>query len=182
MPACLLRTMKSLPGDRVDYEVRASSTVTSQVPLQPKAAGQVSAMYQLRTLPLRDGFTTTIRVVSNGKNYRVRTRVDGREMMTTDIGATGTWRLSVALDDEKGPAGDNAESHVVAVERWPQIAGPGKRGPAGRKFHVDSRERPTRSLSLLRWPKRRRPAREASRTALARHGGVPTIWNSGGYA
>jgi hypothetical protein len=96
------RVMRFKGGNTADYEVQASSTVKSEFKTQPGTLDPISALYVVRTLPLKEGHRTTVPFASNGKNYRLNLAVGRRETVKTGLGQVTAWRVTPTVQDENG--------------------------------------------------------------------------------
>lgn len=57
----------------------------------------LSALYVMRTLPLKPGARMTMTVVNNGVDYQVVARIDRKEMVTTALGESAAWKIAVTM-------------------------------------------------------------------------------------
>jgi len=98
------RLMRFRPGDVADYEVqlRSNPPTRSEFKTQPSSLDPLSALYVLRTMPLRPGQTTNVPFANNGKNYRLRVTVAGREQVSTGLGQLPALKVTPLIQDEKG--------------------------------------------------------------------------------
>ncbi|MBI4265896.1 MAG: DUF3108 domain-containing protein [Acidobacteria bacterium] len=98
-----LRTMRFLPGDMVELEVKTAAVARSSVKVQPQSYDALSAVYALRATPLRQGQTVALPLVNNGRMYRLRAYVAARERLDTAIGRQlPALRLALSLADDQG--------------------------------------------------------------------------------
>ena len=96
------RVMTFRPNNVADYEVQMTSTVKSQFKTQPSTLDPLSVLYVLRTVPLKEGQTSTMPFANNGKNYRLRLVVGRRESIKTALGQVQAWKLTPTVQDENG--------------------------------------------------------------------------------
>ena len=98
--------MKSLRFDhtaeRGVYEVKTSTVVTTNLTLPPQAQDPLSAIYVLRSRPLKLGATFTMPVINNGENYRMDAKVVAKENVATPIGQLAAWKIVPTIFDEHG--------------------------------------------------------------------------------
>jgi hypothetical protein len=76
----------------------ALSPDADATPLATGARDAVSALFYLRTLPLRPGSEVIIPVNDAGRNVTVRVRGEGTETVTTSHGSVEALRLAVAIE------------------------------------------------------------------------------------
>ncbi len=76
----------------------AISPGADATPLAPGARDAVTALFYVRTLPLRVGDELVIPVNDAGRNLTVRAIADGTEMVTTPLGAVEALRLRVMIE------------------------------------------------------------------------------------
>ena len=98
------RLMRFRPGDVADYEVqvRTNPVNKSEFKTQPSSLDPLSALYVMRTLPLKPGQTTTVPFANNGKNYRLRLSVAGREQVRTGLGQLPALKITPQILEEDG--------------------------------------------------------------------------------
>lgn len=84
------------------YEVRASTTTMRTLRLPPETLDALSAIYVMRTLPLKVGNTMDFPVTDSGELMRLHVSVAGREALSTSGGTTDTWKIEPALLDAAG--------------------------------------------------------------------------------
>ena len=98
------RLIRFRPGGVADYEVQVRSNPVnkSEFKTQASSLDPLSALYVLRTFPLKPGQVQTVPFASNGRNYRLRVAVIGREQVRTGIGQLPAWKLTPQIQDEKG--------------------------------------------------------------------------------
>jgi len=89
------------------YEVTTSTVVRHDLSLPTPAQDALSALYVLRTLPMRPGSDTTLAVVNEGEVYQVKVKIVGRETISTPLGTLAAWKLVPRIFDSRGrQAGD----------------------------------------------------------------------------
>ena len=98
------RLMRFRPGNVADYEVqlRSNPVNKSEFKTQPSTLDPLSALYVMRTMPLKIGQATTVPFASNGKNYRIRMTVRGREQVRTGLGTLPALKITPLIQDENG--------------------------------------------------------------------------------
>ena len=98
--------MKTLRFDhaakRGVYKVKTSTLVTTNLTVPPQAQDPLSAIYVLRSRPLKLGATFTMPVINNGENYRMDAKVVAKETVATPVGQLAAWKLVPAVFDEHG--------------------------------------------------------------------------------
>ena len=103
--------MKALRFDQTArrgvYEVKTSTVVTRTLKLPAMAQDPLSAIYVLRSSPLKLGATFAMPVVNNGDIYRMDAKVVGKETVVTPVGQLAAWKIVPTIFDEHGkPTGD----------------------------------------------------------------------------
>jgi hypothetical protein len=91
---------------RVFFEASGDGSQRVDLPMPADAHDPLSALFAIRTLPMRAKATTVLTVASNEKLYRVRVTVHGRETITTPLGARAAWRLSPAIEQTDVEGGE----------------------------------------------------------------------------
>lgn len=89
-------------GGTAEYEVAARQTVRKLVRLDGNTQDALSVIYVLRTLPLADGYSTTLNLLDAGEKYRVRVAVTGREPVDSVLGRVNAWRVEPTVTDAAG--------------------------------------------------------------------------------
>ena len=84
------------------YEVKTSTLATTNLTVPPQAQDPLSAIYVLRSRPLKLGATFTMPVINNGENYRMDAKVVAKETVATPVGQLAAWKLVPAVFDEHG--------------------------------------------------------------------------------
>ncbi|MBI4478020.1 MAG: DUF3108 domain-containing protein [Acidobacteria bacterium] len=91
---------------RAQYEVQTATNVKQDLTLPPYSQDALSAVYVLRSIPLRAGGRMTMPVSDSGKTYRVQISVGAPEPVQTGIGSLRGWRITpVILDPDGKPEG-----------------------------------------------------------------------------
>jgi hypothetical protein len=103
--------MKALRFDQVArrgvYEVTTRTVVTRTLTLPAMAQDPLSAIYVLRSSPLKLGATFTMPVVNNGDIYRMDAKVVAKETVVTPVGQLAAWKIVPTIFDEHGkPTGE----------------------------------------------------------------------------
>jgi hypothetical protein len=95
------------PAGRGAFEVTTSTTVKTDVILPRQAQDPLSAIYVLRSRPLKIGAIFTMPVVDNGKVYRMEARVVARELVAAPVGPLNAWKIVPTISDGHGrPTGE----------------------------------------------------------------------------
>jgi hypothetical protein len=84
------------------YEVTTATVVRRDLSLPTSAHDPLSALYVLRTLPMRPRSETTIAVVNDGEIYQVKVTITGRETLATPLGTLAAWKLAPRVFDRHG--------------------------------------------------------------------------------
>jgi hypothetical protein len=91
-----------------DYEMTTNTVVKRTLKLRGDTQDPLSALYVMRSFPLRRGFQTTMDVANADQLLRVRISVQGRESVVTPAGTFDAWRVSPLVtegaDSMKGRA------------------------------------------------------------------------------
>jgi hypothetical protein len=80
-------------------EVTTATVVTKDFPIPPQAQDALSAIFVIRTLPLRQGLKVTMPVVNADDVYRVQLAVAARERVTTPLGELNAWKVTPTVLD-----------------------------------------------------------------------------------
>jgi Protein of unknown function (DUF3108) len=92
---------------RATYEMTTATVYKRELHLTSPAHDPLSALYILRTLPMRPGESTSLAVVNEGVLSNVKVTVAGRETLETPLGRQAAWKLIPRVLDSQGrPAGD----------------------------------------------------------------------------
>jgi hypothetical protein len=95
------------PRRRATYEMTTTTVYKREMRLTAPAQDPLSALYFLRTLPMRQGENAAIAVVNDGELFNVNVTVAGREMLDTPLGRQPAWKLVPRVTNSAGkPAGD----------------------------------------------------------------------------
>ena len=93
---------------KVLFEYKAEGTATDNFTVPPYAQDALSAIYVLRTVPLKAGDRMTMPVTDDGANYNVQVDVAPIERLKTPLGETNAWKLRLGIFDAGGkPQGRN---------------------------------------------------------------------------
>ncbi len=89
------------------YEVRTTTIVRKDIPINAQTLDALSALYVLRTMPLRTGDRFSMSVCDNGNIYAVQIAVGGVESITTGIGAVSAIRVTptIMAPENQSPGG-----------------------------------------------------------------------------
>ena len=88
-------------GKKAQFEHRTTTTVKAEFPISPVVQDALSALYVLRTIPLKAGYRMTMPVSDDGTNYQMQVDVTGPERVRTGFGEVSAWRLRPTITDEK---------------------------------------------------------------------------------
>jgi hypothetical protein len=84
------------------YEVRTATIVRKDISINAQTLDALSALYVLRTMPLRAGDRFSMSVCDNGNVYAVQVAVGGVESITTGIGAVSAIRVTPTIMASEG--------------------------------------------------------------------------------
>jgi hypothetical protein len=84
------------------YEAQTATTVKRTLRLPAPAQDPLSAIYAIRTMPLRQHQTIRMTVVEGGELLNVEISVAGREAVRSGAGSTTAWKLVPTVRDDKG--------------------------------------------------------------------------------
>ena len=95
------------PARRGVFEVTTATVVTKELKLPPRAQDPLSAIYVLRSHPLKLGATFKMPVVNDGTIYRMDAKVVAKETVITPVGQLAAWKIVPTISDEHGkPTGE----------------------------------------------------------------------------
>jgi hypothetical protein len=95
------------PERRAIYEMTTTTVYKRELHLTSPAHDPLSALYILRTLPMRPGESTSLAIVNEGVLFNVTVTIAGRETLETPLGRQAAWKLIPRVLDSQGrPAGD----------------------------------------------------------------------------
>jgi hypothetical protein len=92
------------PAGRASFEYRAATTTQTSHAVPPSVQDALSAVYLLRTNPIKPGSRLTIPISDNGSVYTVRLDVASPERVTVPFGTVNAWRLQPSIVDDKNQA------------------------------------------------------------------------------
>jgi hypothetical protein len=93
---------------KVYFEYQAAGTATDNFTVPPYVQDALSAIYVLRSVPLKAGDRMTMPVTDNGSNYKVQVDVAPTERLKTPFGEANAWKLRLGIFDAGGkPQGRN---------------------------------------------------------------------------
>jgi hypothetical protein len=99
-------TLFNRPAKTATYEVKTATLVTKELTVPDRSQDVLSALYVLRSMPLKSGETFIIPVSDNGNVYDVRMTVGGTETVATGMGTIDAIRVTPVIRDPEGlPAG-----------------------------------------------------------------------------
>jgi hypothetical protein len=100
------RRMKSTRFDQTartaQFEMKTATVVTKDLSLPAYAQDSLSAIYVIRSLPLKDKLKLTMPVVDGDDVYRVQVAVTGHENVTTPFGQFLAWRITPTVLSAQG--------------------------------------------------------------------------------
>lgn len=89
------------------YEMTTTTVYKRELRLTSRAQDPLSALFYLRTLPMRQGETTPLAVVNDGEFYDANVTVAARETIETPLGRQSAWKLVPRISNSLGkPVGD----------------------------------------------------------------------------
>ncbi|MCL4814445.1 MAG: DUF3108 domain-containing protein [Vicinamibacteraceae bacterium] len=100
------------PGKSASYEVKTATTVNKAMKMPANTQDALSAVYVLRAIPLKQGDTFDMPVADSGTWFRVKMRVDGREMVRSGVGTVNAWKITPTIVDTKGKAASARQMSV----------------------------------------------------------------------
>lgn len=89
---------------RVAYEVRTATVVTKELWAPRDSQDVVSAVFALRSLPLKPGSRYDMNICDSAQLYRLVATVEGREAVKTGVGTRQALRIRPAIFNDKGEA------------------------------------------------------------------------------
>lgn len=101
------KTSKFPGNGTVDFEIRTRTSAKSTLRISPSTLDPLGAIYVLRALPLKAGQApVSIPITDSGRLYTMRVTVQGRESVSSGIGAVAATKLGVTLTRADGKAAD----------------------------------------------------------------------------
>ena len=95
---------------KVFWEYQTTTTVKSDFAVAPDTQDALSAVFALRTLPLKPGDRMTMPVSDNGDTFKATVEVGAAEAVKTASGEVRAIRVKPSIVDAKGaPVGRNVE-------------------------------------------------------------------------
>jgi hypothetical protein len=95
-------------AQKVAFEYTSGTTVKREFTVRPLTQDALSALYVLRTLPLKAGGTVTLPVSDDGINDRVQFAAGGVDTVRTPMGQSTARRVEIRVfDDKNQPVGKN---------------------------------------------------------------------------
>jgi hypothetical protein len=98
-------TMFDRAARRAQYEIRTATSAKASVTVPAYTQDALSALYVVRSLPLKIGDRFTMPVSDNGKVYQVHMTVGGVEAVRTGIGSVQATKLTPTITGPDGSAG-----------------------------------------------------------------------------
>jgi hypothetical protein len=86
------------------FEMKTATVMTKDLQVPPYAQDSLSAVYVIRSLPLRDKLKLTMPVVDGDDVYKVQVAVTGHENVTTPLGQFLAWKITPTIMNTKGTA------------------------------------------------------------------------------
>jgi hypothetical protein len=100
------RRMKSTRFDQAaksaHFEMKTATVMTKDLQVPAFAQDSLSAVYVIRSLPLRDRLKLTMPVVDGDDIYKVQVAVTGHENVTTPLGQFLAWKITPTIMNAKG--------------------------------------------------------------------------------
>jgi hypothetical protein len=100
------RRMKSTrfdqSGKSAHFEMKTATLMTKELQVPAFAQDSLSAVYVMRSLPLRDKLKLVMPVVDGDDVYRVQIAVTGHENVTTPLGQFLAWKITPTIMNAKG--------------------------------------------------------------------------------
>jgi len=87
---------------KVFFEYESGTTVKADFAVPPFTQDALSAIYVLRSIPLKAGDHMTMPVTDDGVTYRLGIDVGAAERIKTSLGEVSAWRVRPVLTDDKG--------------------------------------------------------------------------------
>ncbi len=97
-------TLFDQPAHKIHYEMRTTQMLRQDKPIPPNTQDALSAIYDLRTMPLKPGMTVTLPISDSGTTYTARIPIGQREMVRTGLGDIAALKLTPVITDPKGQA------------------------------------------------------------------------------
>jgi hypothetical protein len=93
---------------KVFFEYQSAGKVTDNFTVPLYVQDALSAIYVLRSVPVKAGDRMTMPVTDNGSNYKVQVDVAPSERLKTPFGEANAWKLRLGIVDAGGkPQGRN---------------------------------------------------------------------------
>jgi hypothetical protein len=93
---------------KVFFEYQSAGTATDNFTVPPYVQDALSAIYVLRSVPLKAGDRMTMPVTDNGSNYKVQVDVGPSERLKTPFAEANAWKLRLGIFGGDGkPQGRN---------------------------------------------------------------------------
>lgn len=89
---------------KAQYEVQTATVVKKEMTIPAYTQDALSALYVLRSIPLKPGDKFTMPICDNGNVYTVQMTVGGVEPVQTGMGAIQAFRIAPLILDAKGTA------------------------------------------------------------------------------
>jgi hypothetical protein len=84
---------------RAQFEVEGMPKTRQELRIPPGTQDALSAVFVLRTSPLKRGMRMLMPVVFNGNVYQVQVSVDGTESLQTPMGRQAAWRITPVVQE-----------------------------------------------------------------------------------
>jgi len=85
--------------NRASFEHTTTTVVKSEFAVQPGAQDLLSALYAVRTMPLKAGDRIAVPVSDGGTNYRVQMAVGTPEPVQVPLGSSSAWKVTLVITD-----------------------------------------------------------------------------------
>jgi hypothetical protein len=100
----LKATMFNQDARKAQYEVQTATVVKKDMTIPAYTQDALSALYVLRSIPLKTGDKFNMPVTDNGNVYKVQMTVGGAEPVQTGIGAIQAIKVTPLILDAQGAA------------------------------------------------------------------------------
>jgi hypothetical protein len=117
----LRTTIFDRAAKRAHYEIQTATVVKEDVLIAPDEQDALSAIYVLRTIPLKPGAALTMPVTDDGATYQARFEVGAAERVRVPIGEMSARKIAASVADANGRSvGRNLAIWIADnAQRWP---------------------------------------------------------------
>jgi hypothetical protein len=88
---------------RARFEAQGATTNAWDLKLPPQTRDPVSAIFAMRTLPMKAGTRTLMPMTLNGGLYQVRVTIDRKEPVATPMGTLPAWHITPLMLEDGRP-------------------------------------------------------------------------------